>query len=328
MKKILGMGSALVDILIPLKDEIPLKELGLPKGSMQLVDKERRDTVLNYFGGYEKSMAAGGSAANTVHGIGKLRGDAGFIGMTGEDDLGMSFEQDMMNAGVALHLFRSLTPTGCAISLISPDSERTFATYLGAASELSIEHLPSDNGQKPGNIFPNYDILHIEGYLAFNQHLTETAIRLAKEAGMMVSIDLASYNVVEANLDFLERITREFVDIVFANEEEAKAFTGKRPREALDQIGQMAEYAIVKTGAKGSLVRHRQEACTIGVIPVNPVDTTGAGDLYASGFLYGLANNMPLQRCGELGALLAGNVIGVIGPKMQEETWARLRPLF
>lgn len=182
-----------------------------------------------------------------------------------------------------------------------------------------------DSSQSAVGIFHKYNILHLEGYLVFNQSLTEKTVKLAKAAGMLVSLDLASYNVVEANLGFLQRIIREYVDIVFANEEEARAFTGREPEEALAAIGEMAGYAIVKTGPKGSLIRHGAETFRIGAIPVNPVDTTGAGDLYASGFLYGLANDMPLQRCGEIGALLAGNVIEVIGPKMAETTWEVIR---
>jgi sugar/nucleoside kinase (ribokinase family) len=331
MKKILGMGSALVDILIRLRDEAPLKQLGLPKGSMQLVDKSQSDSVLEVFRDYEKSLAAGGSAANTVHGIGKLGGEAGFIGRIGEDDLGELFVRDMHSAGVEAYMSRSSTGTGCAISLITPDSERTFATCLGAASELSVEHQYESRRSESGvrnsafGILSQYNILHLEGYLVFNQSLTETVIRMAKEAGLTVSLDLASYNVVEANRDFLDRIIREYVDIVFANEEEAKAFTGREPEEALAIIGGMADYAIVKTGAKGSLLQHGAETCRIGAIPVKPVDTTGAGDLYASGVLYGLANGFPLQRCGELGAILAGNVIGVVGPKMGEGTWSNIR---
>ncbi len=337
MKRILGMGSALVDILIRLKDDTALEKLGLPKGSMQLVDQARRDAVLAFFAGSDQSLAAGGSVANTIHGIGKLGGPAGFIGMTGEDALGESFSLDMADAGVETLLYKSKTATGCAISLISPDSERTFATYLGAASELELDGRrgTEDGGRRTEDgrprmavdLFKTYDILHLEGYLVFNQPLTESAIRLAKECGMMVSLDLASYNVVEANLEFLQRIIREYVDIVFANEEEAKAFTGKTPEEALDEIAGMAKYAIVKIGAKGSLIRHGNEKVPIGTIPVKPVDTTGAGDLYASGFLYGLAAGMSLQNCGELGAVLAGHVIEVIGPKMTDATWSEIKKI-
>lgn len=320
MKKILGIGSALVDILIRLQDDAALVQLGLPKGSMQLVDQSQRDSILSVFEGFTKNLAAGGSAANTIHGIGKLGGPAGFIGIIGQDKLGDSFVNDMKNAGVEVHILRSPTPTGCATTLISPDSERTFATYLGASSELSPTHLET---LRP--IFAQYDIFHIEGYLVFNQLLTEAAIKMAKEAGLLVSIDLASYNVVEANRDFLHRIVRDYVDIVFANEEEARAFTGKEPEEALADISQLASWAIVKTGSKGSLIYHNGATCRIGVIPVTPADTTGAGDLYASGFLYGLANGLTLQQCGELGALLAGKVIEVMGAKMDEAQWTEIK---
>ena len=322
MKKILGMGSALVDILIRLNDESPLKRLDLPKGSMQLIDQGRRDSVLDFFAGSGKTLAAGGSAANTIHGIGKLGGKAGFIGRIGEDPLGDLFIKDMQDAGVEVQVSRSSSSgTGCAITLITPDSERTFATYLGAASELSPEHF----GSGEADLFSSYDLFHLEGYMVFNQALTELSVKRAKIAGMLVSLDLASYNVVEANRDFLDRIIRDYVDIVFANEEEARAFTGKEPEDALEVFAGMAGYAIVKTGGKGSMVRHGGEVCRVGVIPVSPVDTTGAGDLYASGFLYGLANDLPLQRCGELGALVAGHVIEVVGPKMAETVWEGIR---
>lgn len=318
MKRILGMGSALVDVLIRLHDEKPLDTLMLPKGSMQLVDSVRRDAVLGFFKEYKKNLAAGGSAANTLHGIGMLGGKAGFIGRIGEDELGGSFVKDMTDAGVELHLSKSTTGTGSAITLITPDSERTFATCLGAASELSAGHLQS-------GVFNGYDLFHIEGYMVFNQELTGQVVKQAKASGLMVSIDLASYNVVEAARDFLHRLIRDEIDIVFANEDEARAFTGKEPEAALEEISGMASYAIVKTGPKGSMIRHNGETFRIGAIPVHPVDTTGAGDLYASGFLYGLANGMPMQRCGELGALLAGKVIEVIGPKMGNEIWEGIK---
>jgi sugar/nucleoside kinase (ribokinase family) len=210
--------------------------------------------------------------------------------------------------------------TGRAIALISQDSERTFATHLGAAIELAAEHLTAFN-------FKQYDYLHIEGYLVQNHDLITTALSLAKENGLKVSLDLASYNVVEANLDFLRAVVTKYVDIVFANEEEAKAFTGKEPKEALDEIAGMAEIAVVKTGSKGSFIKSGNEIVEIGVITVNPVDTTGAGDLYASGFLYGQSMGYSLEKCGTTGALLAGNVIEVIGSKMGAERWTGIRKI-
>ena len=151
--------------------------------------------------------------------------------------------------------------------------------------------------------------------------LIETAVRMAKAQGLLVSIDLASYNVVEEHKDFLLRLIKEYVDIVFANEEEARALTGASPREALDIIADMCEIAVVKEGAAGSYVKRNEEVWQIGAIPAQCVDTTGAGDLYASGFLYGLSCGYDLQRCGNLGALVSGKVVEVVGPKLPVETW-------
>jgi sugar/nucleoside kinase (ribokinase family) len=201
--------------------------------------------------------------------------------------------------------------------LVSPDSERTFATYLGAAVEISAEDLKIEQ-------FQGYDYFHIEGYLVQNYELIERAVVLAKEAGCKVSIDLASFNVVEANLDFLKRITEQYVDIVFANEEEAKSFTGKEPEEALHQIAEIADYAIVKIGSKGSMVKHDGKVYNAGVIKANSIDTTGAGDLYASGFLYGMIKGYSLDRCAEIGAITAGNIIEVIGAKMDDSRWEKI----
>lgn len=321
MKKILGIGNALVDILIRIEDEAILEQLNLPKGSMQLVNKERSDEVLLALKEVPYSLAAGGSAANTIHGLGMLGAGTGYIGVIGKDNLGASFEANMIAAGVEPFLIRSHTETGRAITLITPDSERTFATCLGAAIELEQSHI----ADLASRIFPGYHYLHIEGYLVQNQALIRTATELAKANGLTVSLDLASYNVVEANLDFLEDIIRKYVDIVFANEEEAKAFTGYEPEKALHHLGQFCEVAVVKTGSRGSMVKSKEVVTEIGIIPVNPVDTTGAGDLYAAGFLYGHSLGWPLLNCGEAGALLAGNIIEELGAKMTVARWEIIR---
>jgi sugar/nucleoside kinase (ribokinase family) len=135
---------------------------------------------------------------------------------------------------------------------------------------------------------------------------------------------LASFNVVEDNLEFLKRITEQYVDIVFANEEEAKAFTGKEPEEALHTLAEISEYAIVKIGSKGSMVKHQGKVYTAGVIKATSIDTTGAGDLYASGFIYGLIKGYSLDRCAAIGSITAGNIIEVIGAKMDNERWDKI----
>jgi sugar/nucleoside kinase (ribokinase family) len=324
MKKILGMGNALVDIMIPLKNDGILEILDLPKGSMQLVDMKRSNSILEALKTHERSFSAGGSTANTIHGLAKLGAPVGYIGVIGEDELGGFFVQDMINAGVEPHMIHSRQETGRAIALVTPDSERTFATFLGAAIELSAEHLKSSIKHPASSIFSKYDFFHIEGYLVQNHELMETAAKLAKENNLTVSIDLPSYNIVEANREFLWDIIDHYVDIVFANEDEAKAISAKETREALNEISKICDITIVKIGNKGSLIKSGKEVIPIGIIPVFPIDTTGAGDLYAAGFLYALSSGKSLQKCGETGALLAGNVIEVMGSKMAEERWVSI----
>ncbi len=314
MTKVLGMGNALVDALVRIDNDNVLEELNLPKGSMQLVDWDTSEKVMKAVDAFPRSQASGGSAANTIHGLAKLGVETGFIGKIGKDEIGDFFKNDLIEAKVNPILAESDTKSGLALALVSPDSERTFATFLGAAVELSAEDLKLKS-------FEGYDYFHIEGYLVQNYALIETAVKLAKEAGCKISIDLASYNVVEDNLDFLKRITEQYVDIVFANEEEAKAFTGKEPEEALHEISKIADYAIVKVGSKGSMVKHDNKVYSAGVIKANSIDTTGAGDLYASGFIYGMVKGYSLDRCAEIGSITAGNIIEVIGAKMDNDRW-------
>lgn len=284
MVKIIAMGNALVDVMTMLPDDSTLEKLRLPKGSMQLVDLETSKNVQHFTEGYTKSLASGGSAANTIRSLANLGISTGYLGKIGNDEMGKFFSDDMIRTGVHPRLIKTDTPTGLAVALVSKDSERTFATYLGAASELSADDITEAT-------FDGYDILHIEGYLIFNHELIEKAVSMAKHCGLRVSLDMASYNVVEANLEFLKYLTEKYVDIVFANEEEAKSFTGKEPEEALEMISSMCEIAVVKVGAEGSYIKRGKEVHRAGIIKIKPIDSTGAGDNYAAGFLYGLVKN-------------------------------------
>lgn len=316
--KILGMGNALVDIIIRLKDDELLQTFGLPKGSMTLVDLDTSNFINSETSGLKKQKASGGSAANTIHGLAHLEIDTGFIGMVGDDELGNFFFKDIRSKNITPILFKSVKETGRAMALISPDSERTFATYLGAAVELSTKDLSS-------SIFEGYDYLYLEGYLVQDHDLIQKAARLAKKAGLKVCIDLASYNIVEQHKEFFQWLIKSNIDIVFANNQEAETLTGKKAEEAAAIIGEFVEIAIVKTGPEGSLVFANNELTRVGVRPSTPVDTTGAGDMYAAGFLYGLINKQSLATCGKIGAIISGKVIEVYGAKMDESTWENLR---
>jgi sugar/nucleoside kinase (ribokinase family) len=315
MKKVLGLGNALVDILVRIDDEHLLDSLQLPKSCMTLVEESQVNAILAKIAHLEKQETCGGSAANTISGLARLGIGTGYIGKIGRDAFGTFFDEDMKKHGVATHMFFGRAQTGRALGLITPDSERTFATFLGSAVEME----GSDLGPE---LFRGYDIFHIEGYMVQNHRLFETAVRLAKEAGLEVSLDLASHNVVRENIGFLRDMVSGYVDIVFANEDEAMAFSGKNsPHEALVAISPRCGIAVVKLGKNGSLVRKRDEQHRIGCIPARAVDTTGAGDLYAAGFLYGMIKGYALDVCGTIGSLLSGKVVEVVGAKLDDGKW-------
>ena len=318
MAKVLGIGNALVDLLISLKNDELLAELHLPKGSMTLVDENTKNHIDRLSKGLKREMASGGSAANTIHGLARLGVESAFIGKIGQDEIGGVFQNDLEKSGIEPLLYKSNSASGLASAMISPDGERTFGTYLGAAVELSGSDL------KPGH-FVGYSILHVEGYLVQNHDLLENIMKQASAAGLAISLDLASYNVVEANLDFLKSMAEKYVSLIFANEEEAKAFTGKEPAEALDEIAKIAKIAVVKTGKKGSLVKSGKNVFEIPTFTVNAIDTTGAGDLYASGFIYGIINDLPLDKAGQIGTILASTVIENIGAKIPDKDWPALK---
>ena len=319
MKSILGIGNALVDILAQLPNDDLLTAFNLPKGSMQHVDETTSNKIWETLRNNSSvKHVAGGSAANTLAGTAQLGLRSAYIGKTGNDEIGNLFAEDQSKQNVRHTLLKSATATGRCMVFISPDTERTMATYLGAAIELVPEDLTAE-------MFEGYDYFHIEGYLVQNHALVQRAVELAKAKGLIISLDLASYNVVEANKTFLLDIVKNYVDIVFANETEAEVFTGKQPHEALIELNKLSHIAIVKIGCNGSLVKCGEQIHTIDVFPANAIDATGAGDLYAAGFIYAHSLGLPLDKCGKAASLVAAKVVEVVGSHLDKELWATLR---
>lgn len=315
MKKILGIGSTLVDILSQVPNEEVLNELNLPKGSMTYVNINDAVSIGERLAQqYGSQRAAGDSAANTMSGLARLGAKSGFLTMMGNDEMGQFFTNEMTRTGVEMLALKSDTPTGRVIAMVTPDGERTFATCLGASIELCPDNI------KP-ELFDNWDIFYIEGYLVANPDMLRKAISTAKDKGLKIAIDLASYNVVEESRDFLLELVNNYVDIVFANEQEALALTGMEPENALHYIAERCEIAVVKIGAKGAYIQRGDEIVTIPPMKADVVDTTGAGDMWAAGFLAGLVKGENLQKCGMMGAIVAKNIIEVMGAKMDDERW-------
>lgn len=315
---VLGVGNALIDIISVLKDDSILEEFGLPRGSMTLIDAELSKKIYDATYTKKSKMTTGGSVANTMRSLASLGGNGGYLGKIGDDKLGEIFKQDFERKEIRTHLNLSKKGTGRVMGLVSPDSERTMATYLGAAVDL----VPKDFTPE---LFDGYDYLYMEGYLVFNHDLIKTGVEMAKSKGLKIAFDLASFNVVEANLEFLKDLIKNSVDIVFANEEEAKSFTGKEPEEALHEIAKYCELAIVKVGEEGSFIKHKNKVIKVGAIKANAVDTTGAGDSYAAGFFYGLTNNKSLETCGKIAALVSGKVVEVMGANLPDEQWPEIQ---
>ena len=315
MKSILGIGNALTDILAVLPDTL-LKQYHLPKGSMQHVDMETGDKIWQALKPLGVKYVAGGSAANTITCTSIFGMPSSFIGKIGDDELGLLFKSDQEQYGVKSMLLKSEHSSGRSMVFVSGgNAERTFAVYLGAALDLVPEDL------KP-EYFEGYDYFHIEGYLVQNQALIRKAVELAHDAGCIISLDMASYNVVESNNAFLHNIIDKYVDIVFANETEAKAFTKiSDPQESLEEISKHCKIAIVKVGKDGSWVKSAEEEYHIPAWEAEPVDATGAGDTYAAGFLYAHSLGLPLKVCGEVGSIIAAKVVEVIGTKMDVNRW-------
>lgn len=321
MKKVLGMGNALVDILIRIDDDALLSQLGFPRGSMTLVDKEKSNYILELTKDINKVKSTGGSVANTINGLARLGAPAGYVGKVGRDEFGDFFNADLVRNKIAANLFKGTQETGKCVSLVSEDSERTMATYLGAAIELNNSDLFID-------LFKGYDFFLLEGYLVQNHDLVSRAVELSREAKNEIAVDLSSFNVVEENLDFLKPIVADYIDIVFANEEEARVFTGfEEPEAALHEIAKRSKIAVVKIGAEGSLIKEGQEVYRVPPIKANPIDTTGAGDSYQAGFFYGLSKGYPLDICGRIGSITAGKTVEVMGAKMSEEKWQEAEKL-
>ncbi len=316
MKSILGIGNALTDILAVLPDDSLLNSYHLPKGSMQHVDMETGDKIWTALKPLGVKYVAGGSAANTITCTAILGMPSSFIGKIGDDELGLLFKSDQEQYGVKTMLLKSARSSGRSMVFVSGgNAERTFAVYLGAALDLVPEDLRPE-------WFEGYDYFHIEGYLVQNQALIRRAVELAHDAGCIISIDMASYNVVESNLAFLHDIVEKYVDIVFANETESKSFTKlSDPVKALEEIASLCRIAVVKVGKDGSWIRSGEEVHFIPAWPADTVDATGAGDTYAAGFLYAHSLGKPLKQCGEVGSIIAAKVVEVVGTKIDIPRW-------
>ncbi len=318
---ITGIGAVLVDLLVN-EDDRFLSDLGKRKGGMTLVDNQEIENILKR-ASCKPVVVPGGAACNTIVGVGQLGGRARFIGSRGDDEHGVLYENQLKKFNVEPVFTVSSLPTGKVLSVITPDAQRSMFTCLGASTEL-------DPGKINKTMFKDTAIAVIEGYLLFNPDLIMAALKSAKSAGASIALDLASFEVVENSMEILKDIVKDYVDILIANEDEAKAYTGLADEaEAIKVLSKDVSIGVLKLGERGSCISAEGR-----IIMVKPetgrdiVDTTGAGDLWAAGFLFGLANGFSMEKSGEIASACGYEVCRVMGAQIPSDGWNRIKKLF
>ena len=309
---VVGIGNALVDVLSHEGDDFVYR-LDLVKGSMTLVDADRATEL--YEAMSERTEMSGGSAANTLAGVASFGGRAGYIGRVREDALGTVFAHDLSALGVHFDSPRAADgpPTGRCLIVVTPDAQRTMNTYLGASSLLGPEHLDLE-------MIGAATVTYLEGFL-FDRPEAKAAYRLATEtahaAGAKVALSLSDGFCVDRHRDDFAALVAGGVDILFANADEIiSLYQVTSFEEALERVRGHCEIACLTRGPKGSVILAGDDQWEVAAHPVDRVvDTTGAGDLYAAGFLYGYTQGLPLDRCGGLGSIAASAVIGHTGAR-------------
>jgi len=309
-----GIGSALLDFTVKASDKF-LTDLNLKKGEMHLIDESRSREIFTLIKDLSAKITPGGSSANTLAGVSNLSGKSIFLGKVGRDQYGKKYIAKTKETGVQTKISTHHKTTGHAITFITPDSERTFATHLGAALEFHKKDISEED-------ISNSKILHLEGYLFESPQLNEAcleAIDIAKKNKVLVSVDLADPALINRIYNIFDKVVKDHVDIVFVNEEEAKAFTKEEKKQALDKISQMCQVAIVKLGSKGSLIKSQKELAEIPVYKTEVINTNGAGDMYAAGFLYGLSRGYSLSKAGHIGSYASSLVVAQEGARVQKK---------
>lgn len=308
-----GVGNSLVDIQAQVSEQV-VESLGFPKGSMTLVDEAMQTKVLGSVAGVPFHRCAGGSAANTILGIADFGGKPVYAGKTADDELGKFFLEDMRRIGVTIDVPPSAGQTGTCVILITPDAQRTMLTHLGVSATLGPDDIDASRIAQSSYVY-------IEGYLFAGDSTRDAAllaIAQAKAAGVKVAFTISDPFLIASHRDEFWELIRGPVDLLFCNLEEARSLTGLT--DAIDcarEIHRHAENVALTLGADGSIVMHEGEVLPIEGVAVEAIDTTGAGDMYAAGLLYGITAGFTWRSAGRLASHAAGRVVSQLGARLK-----------
>ena len=296
----IGLGNALVDVLLRLENDDVLSEIGIQKGAMDMINREQMIAIRTTLAGLPRTQTPGGSVCNTMRSMSSLGANSGFIGKIGDDSIGGFYEDALEKAGVTSYFIKTDGITGSCTVMISPD--------------VITEEMLS-----------KYQCIYIEGYLLVNEPLVRSTMEKAKKLGLKVALDLSNFNIVNAFKGMLEDIIPKYVDILFSNESEAEAFTGQKAAEAVHTLSELVEVSLVTLGKEGALIGSHGQFYSVSAEGGKPVDTTGAGDNFAAGFLYGQSIGASLVQSARIGSMLAGYVIDVVGPEIPYDKWEQIK---
>jgi len=310
---VLGVGNALVDIQAQVSDDV-IDKLRFPKGIMTLVDTDTQQRVLEVLDGHPIHRCAGGSAANTVLGVADFGGKAAYVGKVGNDPLGEFCLDDMRRMGVAIEVPPSTGQTGTCVVLITEDAQRTMLTSLGVSGTLSADDIDEREIRKARYIY-------VEGYLfagPTTRLAARRAIELAKANGVKVAFTVSDPFLIHDHRDEFWELIEGPVDLLFCNLEEARSLTGMHDAiECAREIHRHSENVALTLGANGSILMHDGQAIPIEGVPVKALDTTGAGDMYAAGLLYGITCGLTWQQAGHVASHAAARIVTQLGARLK-----------
>jgi sugar/nucleoside kinase (ribokinase family) len=310
---VFGMCNALYDIQAEVHDDV-LAELGLEKGSMVLLSEEQQQAIVPRIYTHIVHTESGGSGANTTFGVALLGGTACYTSRVGDDEHAELYRQGLAGRGVKPNLGVGAGPTGVSLILVTPDAQRTMCTYLGRSRELTAADVNVEDLRAS-------KYLYVTGYLWDTENQKEAVLRAMEEAnraGVKVAFSLSDSFCVDRHKDDFRRLLEKHVDLLFGNWHEAQALTDTTtPEDALRVLSENSETAVVTLDERGSLIRTGGQTYSIPVFPVKAVDTTGAGDMFAAGILYGLTHSLSVEATGRTAAYAAAQVVAKMGPRLE-----------
>lgn len=314
--KVLGIGAAIADRILKVSEE-ELARLPGRKGGMECIDHDAMQAILNTCPS-EIAFVPGGSCSNVMRGLRHLGHSCALISKVGDDVIGKQIAQALKAMDIEALYTTTHLPTSQVLCLVTPDGQRTCRCYLGATSQMRGEHLDYAH-------FAGTTLVHIEGYTMLNEHLTVKAMEYAKRAGALVSFDLASFEIVETYRPTLLELLKEYVDLVFANQEETHMLCDDTPEASCRYLQELCKVAVVSMNKNGCWVGSDGRLQFCPAYPVEAIDSTGAGDLFASGFLHGYLTHQSVQACAHYGALLGAAVVQVYGGDLPAPQWRKMR---